>query len=480
MRTFAKLAVASCLAALPLGVLACGSEDDDNPSQAGGAGGTGGKAGSGTGGSSGTTGGAGGTGGGTGGSGGGTGGSGGGTGGSGGGTGGTGGAPSCDLSGAGKTKETIPNPTGNFTLSADKVWTISGNTYVADAQTLTVEPCTRIEGTSGGSLIVSRGGKIAANGTKDEPILFTSDQAAGSRAAGNWGGVVLLGRAPNFKGVDVNIEGLDDAPENKYGGADAAHDCGSIKFARIEFGGIELSPGNEINGLTMGSCGSATVVENVMVNTTLDDCFEWFGGGFTAKNLVCNNGGDDMFDADQGFVGTIENAFGRQVASSSSDPNGFEMDSDLAAATPVTNVTAKNVTLCGVGAPGTATARGMVLRENLTGAFDNIVVMGFDVGVDTRDDFGTTVAPKVTMINSVFFGNAPHNVGNAAETDNDMGFDENAWFSGGTGNNSNDPGFALTDCQASPPAANVASSAKGAFAADQAWMSGLWLDWATN
>ena len=473
MHGLRKLAASAFCISLGMGVFACG-DDDDNP---------------GTGGTSGAGGSTGGTGGGTGGTGGGTGGTGGGAGGTGGsdgsggttGSGGSAGATGCDLSGADKPKMEIPRPTGNLTLTSNTVWTLSDETHVASGETLTIEPCTRIEGTTTplGTLVVERGGRIVADGTRDEPILFTS---AGVREAGAWGGVILLGSAPNWQGADVQIEGLQPGPGTQYGGTDPAYNCGSMKFVRIEFTGFEISPGNEINGLTMGSCGSGTVIENVMVNTTLDDCFEWFGGGFTSKNLVCNNGGDDMFDADQGFVGTIENAFGRQVVQDSEDPNGFEMDSHTDNREPFTNVTATNVTMCGV-AGGLSTSRGMVLRESLRGAFDNIVVVGFDVGVDTRDDFGTPDAPHVTIMNSVFFGNVAHNVGNAGETDNDLGFDENLWFPGAESlnNSTASPGFLAADCLAEAgPAASVMSSGKGAFAADQTWMSGLWIDWATE
>src|SRR5690606_18187414 len=121
--------------------------------------------------------------------------------------------------------------------------------------------------------------------------------------------------------------------------------------------------------------GSGTEIHHVQVNTTLDDCFEWFGGTVDAHHLVCNNAGDDMFDVDEGYVGTISEAFGRQVNPVSSDPNGFELDSHSGGTnTPITTVSAMNVTLCGTGDEEQALTYGMVLRENLEGEFSNIYV----------------------------------------------------------------------------------------------------------
>lgn len=393
----------------------------------------------------------------------------------------------CDLSGEDKDRETIPAATGTMTLTSDKVWVLDGLTYVADGETLTIEPCTRIEGVSGtppSTLIVSRGATIMAEGTADEPILFTSEVPEGGRAAGDWGGVMLLGKASNFNGEEVLIEGLADAEENHHGGTADDDSSGVLTYIRIEFGGYELSANNEINGLTMGSVGSGTVIDHIMVNTTLDDCFEWFGGTVNADHLVCNNGGDDMFDADQGYTGTLEFLFGRAQESSSSDPNGFEMDSSLSNLEPVTEVTASNVTMCGVGQTGAAKSRGVVLRENVTGEFDNIVVTGFDVGVDARDTFGTPADPSVTIANSLFFDQNTADLEDPTDDDGgatpgDMGFDEDDWFSMGDNNEIPDPApFTVDDCQAEDgPNATVTGSDVGAFTGEADWITGNWVNW---
>ncbi|MBK7583287.1 MAG: hypothetical protein IPI67_24235 [Myxococcales bacterium] len=368
-----------------------------------------------------------------------------------------------------------------MTLTADKVWTLKDITHVSSGATLTIEPCTRIEGTKSpiGVLVITKGAKIDAQGKENEPILFTSQQPVGSRAAGDWGGVILLGKAKT-NDVDAVVEGLADQPENHYGGTDDADNSGSISYARIEYGGYELSTDNEVNGLTFGAVGSGTKINHVMVSQTLDDCFEWFGGTVSADHLICNVDGDDMFDTDRGFTGTIDTLFGRKRKNPSSDPNGYEWDNNKNnnAATPVTHPVAKNVTMCGFGTDVGKTTYAAVLRRGITGSIDNLVAVGFSYGLDARDGFGTLSAPAVTITNTTLFDMLTSNVANASETDNDNGFDETAWFNAGAGNNTTDPGFKTTDCQeTSGPNAKVTGSKKGAFK-DGNWLTGAWIDWA--
>jgi hypothetical protein len=406
--------------------------------------------------------------------------------------GGDGSSTACDLSGTGKTKQDIPNPvTADTTLAADKVWTVKDIVHVNAGATLTIEPCTRIEGTKNpiGVLVITKGGKIMAEGTKDQPILFTSEQSVGSRAAGDWGGVILLGQATNNDANDELIEGLADQPENHHGGTDDADNSGSMKYVRIEYAGFQLAPDVEVNGLTMGSVGSGTQISYIEVNHGLDDCFEWFGGTVNVDHIVCNADGDDMFDMDRGYRGTLDTAFGRKRANPSADPNGFEWDNNKTnnANTPVTHPTAKNITMCGFGVKinaGATVSYGMVLRRGITGVIDNVVTVGFDYGVDTRDDVGTNAAPALTITNSTFFDmvtGATTPIANATETDNDNTFDETAWFNAGAGNNTTDPGFTDLECNPiadnAPPDPKVLNSAKGAFKDGASWLDGKWISW---
>lgn len=400
---------------------------------------------------------------------------------------GDGSTAACDLD-ALEDGGDIPNPIdADVTLESGMRYKLDGTTHVPDGVTLTVEPCVRIEGLGAEDvLVVSRGGKIMAEGEADKPILFTSQAAAGQRASGNWGGLVLLGRAPNWKGDSVLIEGLDDEEANYYGGTDAAHDCGTLAYVRVEFSGVDLGGGNEVNGLTFGSCGTGTDVHHVMVNNTLDDGYEWFGGGFDAHHLVTNNVGDDMFDADQGFTGELSFLFGRQGTTDSEDPNGFEMDSkDTADETPITTVTIANATLCGTGADNDPdTTKALKLRENLHGSLDAVFASGFDYGIDLEDDFGTVAAPLVTVANSVLFD---MNLALTEDDGDDLvgGDDDNIieadWFSMGTDNSETAPAYSNDDCLAADgPNATLTGSDTGAFEGDADWLSGMWVDWSVD
>ncbi|RBA29922.1 hypothetical protein [Flavobacterium tibetense] len=213
------------------------------------------------------------------------------------------------------------------TLTNDKKYLIKGQTFVRSGKTLTIEPGTIIKGDKAtkGTLIIDRGGKIEANGTATEPIVMTSNLPAGSRDRGDWGGLVILGNAP-VNQVNPEIEGI--TPAVVYGGTDAADDSGTLRYLRVEYAGIELTPNNETNSITMGGVGSETTMEYCQVSFGGDDGFEWFGGTINGKYLISFASWDDSFDVDFGYVG--KNQFGLEVRYPSfadqSGSNSFECD----------------------------------------------------------------------------------------------------------------------------------------------------------
>lgn len=222
--------------------------------------------------------------------------------------------------------------TTNTTWTSNNVYLLSGVVYVDSLVTLTIQPGTIIRGNGGNSsLLVERGGKLIAEGTQCNPIVFTSNSPTGSRAPGQWGGILLLGRARHNLGPNNIIEGLDPANiENYHGGTDDNDNSGSLKYVRIEYGGFIFSANNEINGLTMGSVGSGTTIDYVQVSFINDDAFEWFGGAVNAKHLVAYRNVDDDFDTDNGFSGTVQYGLGIKdpALSDVSNSSGFESDND--------------------------------------------------------------------------------------------------------------------------------------------------------
>jgi hypothetical protein len=278
------------------------------------------------------------------------------------------------------------------TLTADKKYLIVGQTFVRSGQVLTVEPGTVIYGNkrTRGTLIIDRGGKMMAQGTVEKPIVMTSDQEAGIRDRGDWGGLVILGNAQTNQ-VNPNVEGID--PPVTFGRNDATlndDNSGVYEFLRVEFAGIELSPNNETNSITMGGVGSGTKMENIMVSFGGDDGFEWFGGTVNGKNLISFATWDDDFDVDFGYSGNVQ--FGLVVRypgfADQSESNAFECDNgpndnDVQ---PYTTGTFSNFTVVGPIATGNRVsnnnyAHAIDLRRRTAVTITNSIFTGFPHGL---------------------------------------------------------------------------------------------------
>lgn len=291
---------------------------------------------------------------------------------------------------------------------------LKGWVYVADGAVLTIEPGTVIKGdrNTKAALIVERGGKLYARGTATEPIVFTSAQAKGSRRPGDWGGVILCGKAVNNQN-EMQIEG---GPRTKHGGGNNADNSGALSYVRIEFAGYPFQTDKEINGLTFGSVGNGTQVDHIQVSYSNDDSFEWFGGTVNAKYLISYKGWDDDFDTDNGFSGRVQ--FGLAVRdpkiADQSQSNGFESDNcaDGAAVSPYTTAIFSNITFVGpkldpsfvntdayiTGGtmnPNNGSALGkfqaaMQIRRNSRLSCHNSIAIGFPIGLILDNEKGNT------------------------------------------------------------------------------------------
>jgi hypothetical protein len=308
----------------------------------------------------------------------------------------------------------------------------------------------------------------------------------------------LLGSAPIAPAVDTDterkFEGLTDERVT-FGGSAEDDNSGEMAYVRIEFGGKEIVKDKEINGLSFGGVGDATSIHHVMVRSQADDCFEWFGGTVSADHLICQNADDDMFDTDEGYRGQLQFLFGRNtLAATEADPRGLEWDGNKplpsAAEAKRSQPKGSNITLCGkTGGPSI----GGAFRSNLAAGSlaMNMIVTGFDVGVDTTFNNGTPAEPAFSIKNSLFFAGVTADSGNPAETDNDAGFDEVAWIAAdGAGNTVGGDAPAGFDCYANPPVAPTEAieggeptgfgddkaTFLGAFGADN-WAEGSWVDW---
>ncbi len=230
-------------------------------------------------------------------------------------------------------------------------YTLKGWVYVADGSTLTIPAGTVVKGDkeTKAAIIVEPGGKLIANGTATEPIVFTSEAAAGSRKPGDWGGVILCGKAPNNNGVLA--QQIEGGPRTKHGGNDAKDNSGSLQYVRIEFAGYPFEKDKEINGLTLGSVGSGTTIDHVQVSYSNDDSFEWFGGTVNCKHIIAFRGWDDDFDTDNGFAGNVQYALSVRDSriADASQSNGFESDNNASgsAVEPYTTANFSYVTFLG-------------------------------------------------------------------------------------------------------------------------------------
>lgn len=262
-------------------------------------------------------------------------------------------------------------------------YTLKGYVYVNNGAVLTIEAGSIIQSdvTEKGALIIERGSKLIADGRSDAPIVFTSGKPSGSRAQGDWGGIILLGKAPTNRPTSPApiIEGGVNRP---YGGTDPTDNSGILRFVRIEFSGIAAEPGSEINGLTLGGVGAGTILENIQVSYGADDGFEFFGGTVNARNLISFATFDDDFDFDFGFTGKIQYAVAlRDKPADTDQANGIECDNDGAgtAATPYTFPQLSNLTLIGpYDTTGSAASHGFSNRWRRATRFSlrNSVLLG--------------------------------------------------------------------------------------------------------
>ena len=308
---------------------------------------------------------------------------------------------SCDT-----TNEPITNPnqntlevnkagvlSANETWSGDSIYVLNGRVVVPEGIELTIEPGTIIKGKEGdganaSTLIIAQGGKIDAQGTESAPIIMTSildnitvGEQAGTNLdetdAGLWGGLIVLGYAPiSADAATALIEGL---PANEayavYGGTNAADNSGSIQYVSVRHGGTLIGDGNEINGITLAGVGSATVVNHIEVVANVDDGVEFFGGSVNASNIVVWAQGDDAYDIDQAYSGTIDNFV--YIAGPDSD-HGMEVDGPEG--TTGAGFTATNGTLYGM------TAEIADFRDSAMGTVQNIYITGFDDAGDWEID----------------------------------------------------------------------------------------------
>lgn len=306
--------------------------------------------------------------------------------------------------------------TGEKTMNASDNWLLSGGVFVADAATLTIESGTNIKAADDGTtpfLSVLRGGKIMACGTSSSPIVFSPIKD--NPLPGEWGGIIINGKAPINVGLEANGEG----GTGTYGGTESNDNSGKLCYVRVEYAGKILGTDNELNGFSFNGVGSGTTLEYLQAYKGSDDGFEFFGGTVSLKYAVSTGNQDDSFDWTHGWKGNGQFWVVNQMTEGGD--RGIEGDNlgDNNTAAPYSNPTISNVTLIGVD-DGDGNNQGMKLREGMKGEFYNFIVTGFPKrGCQVEHDVTITNMKneELTLKNSIIDNINPFKFSNSAGND---------------------------------------------------------------
>lgn len=345
--------------------------------------------------------------------------------------------------------------TSNLTLSSKEVYLLTSMVVVKSGAKLTIPAGTLILGRANTSatpkqyatIVVERGGQIDIQGTENSPVIITSSKAANSRDRGDWGGLVICGKATNNQGNNTQVEGFNNVSFNNqlafHGGTDDADNSGSISYLRLEFAGFAFEPNKEINAITLGSVGSKTSIHHIQVSYSGDDSYEWFGGTVNLKYIIAYKGTDDDFDADFGYRGAVQFGIAQKDTayfdltwnvSGGSTSETFECDNDAAGSglRPLTSASFVNMTCVGPVPIGRTYAsmgstskgafrRGARIRRNSRISITNSIFMGyrnfvmFD-GDSTLIAAGVKPSVKVSNTNNIFRNNYILNTSSALNT----------------------------------------------------------------
>ena len=304
-----------------------------------------------------------------------------------------GGTNSLSLGNIVMVTDAITSEAGNtITWTNDNTYVLNGLVFINEGQTLEIEPGTVIQGVSGeganaSALIIARGATIIADGTPDQPIVFTFDGDTGLTPAserGRWGGLIVLGSASlNSNPGESAIEGIDtNEPRGLYGGNNDADNSGIIRYVSIRHGGTNIGADNEINGLTLGGVGSGTTIDFVEVIGNRDDGIEWFGGTVNTSHLLSIFCGDDGLDYDEGYRGVNQFVIVHQDPTDGEADRGGEHDggTNPEEAAPFATPVFANVT--SIGNPG---SRAITFRDNAGGEYYNSIFFNYGRGIDVED-----------------------------------------------------------------------------------------------
>jgi len=337
--------------------------------------------------------------------------------------------------------------TQDLNLDADTEYLINGPVLMASGTTLTIPAgkTIRVEPVGVNAYIaIQQGAQINAVGNASEPIVLTSN--SGSPGAGDWGGLVICGRASiNSTPVGSEDTATSEVGQLSYGGNIDADNSGTIQYLRIEYAGGAIDGNAELNGLSLYAVGSGTTIDHIQIFEGSDDGVEFFGGTVNVSQVAVVNSEDDSIDWTEGYVGNLTDVY---IQHGTAHDKAFECDgynsdfSNEGGYFSAPNVT--NVTVAGAN-DGSEAIR---LRAGTQGIFTNVVLNDFDEGFDLRGDDGDNptgqgVLDGLLQVIDVTFNNVTTKLNNETgfsftEADfisgdgNGTGTDVSAWGAGWT------------------------------------------------
>lgn len=314
----------------------------------------------------------------------------------------------------GPTAQLSGTVSGTWTLDASTAYTLTGQLLVPDGAKLVIPAGTTIRATEGFNsyILVEQGGQIDAQGTADNPIVFTADRDDAS--AGYWGGLIINGRAPISGDNAGETAGAEISNGHLYGGTNPDDNSGILSHIKLLYTGARSSAEMEHNGLTLNGVGRGTQISDIYIADGADDAIEFFGGTVNVSNVVAVNCDDDMFDFTQGYCGTLTNCFGiweSGFTSTEEDPRGVEadgnLDGDFPNHTPQANFTINGMTI--VNHSNTQTMQDAIkVRRGATAHIQNAAVYGIsaiqnlvdlqDGGNDASTDTEISVSNNAYLI----------------------------------------------------------------------------------